>query len=196
VPIKDPKKRRAYAREQARKRAATPEGRAALAENTRRWRARHPEKAAAARAQDRVWRSSNTEKLRAKEQRRKEDPEQHAKQLLRARGYAAAQREKDPRRVISIKLMSNYGITLEQYEELERVQGGCCAICGRKEPLLRDGKPARWHVDHDHVRKMVRGLLCSSCNNGIGRFKDDPALLQRAASYLLNPPARTVLPTC
>jgi hypothetical protein len=73
-------------------------------------------------------------------------------------------------------LRTEYGITLTQYETLLEKQGGGCAICGRKEKCLC--------VDHDHATGRVRGLLCGSCNNGLGRFKDDPKRLRRAANYL------------
>ena len=55
------------------------------------------------------------------------------------------------------------------------VQGGLCLICREK--------PAK-HVDHDHATGKVRGILCFSCNRGLGKFEDDPSLLERAITYL------------
>jgi hypothetical protein len=51
-----------------------------------------------------------------------------------------------------------------------------CAICRRT--------PKRLVVDHDHDDGQNRGLLCSSCNSGIGMLKDDIALLRAAVAYL------------
>jgi len=79
------------------------------------------------------------------------------------------------------RLQREYGITLAEYEALLVAQDGGCAICGVKNPA---GRWDKWHVDHCHDSQKVRGVLCSSCNHGIGQFKDDPALLRRAADYL------------
>lgn len=76
------------------------------------------------------------------------------------------------------KLRRAYGIGVVEYERLFMLQGGLCAICGRADLKFRLA------VDHDHVSNSVRGLLCSCCNQGIGHFRDDPALLNAAASYL------------
>jgi hypothetical protein len=77
-------------------------------------------------------------------------------------------------------LRRNYGITAEDYDRMLSEQGGACAVCG--------GGPRGNHkylsVDHDHATGVVRGLLCTTCNPAIGMFKDDPALLRRAADYL------------
>lgn len=73
-------------------------------------------------------------------------------------------------------LRTEYGITLVQYERLFEKQSGGCAICGRNQKRLC--------VDHDHISGRVRGLLCNSCNNGLGRFKDNPKSLRKAADYL------------
>jgi len=39
-------------------------------------------------------------------------------------------------------------------------------------------------LDHDHANGRVRGWICDSCNTGIGRFKDDISLLERAIIFL------------
>lgn len=62
-------------------------------------------------------------------------------------------------------------------DELLAAQGGVCALCGR----LSD----RWCLDHDHDNEMVRGVLCYSCNVGIGQFGDDPDRLMQAMDYLI-----------
>ncbi len=41
-------------------------------------------------------------------------------------------------------------------------------------------------VDHCHKTGSVRGALCSECNLGLGKFKDDPQLLEFARIYLLS----------
>ena len=56
-----------------------------------------------------------------------------------------------------------------------QAQGGLCPIC-RKRPAE--------HVDHDHKSGKVRAILCEMCNGGLGQFKDDPATIRRAITYL------------
>lgn len=71
----------------------------------------------------------------------------------------------------------------EDFAELNQLQNGVCAIC--------DNKPvsdSRLHIDHDHSSGIVRGLLCSPCNLGLGNFLDNPKLLMRAIEYLASEP--------
>jgi hypothetical protein len=77
-------------------------------------------------------------------------------------------------------LKGTYGMTLEEYTDLLARQGLGCAICGAPENA--DGRSL--HVDHDHKTGRVRGILCADCNFGLGKFKDDPELLQAAIDYL------------
>lgn len=65
-------------------------------------------------------------------------------------------------------------------------QGGVCAIC--RQPEGREGRSLS--VDHDHDSGVVRGLLCDSCNVGLGRFRDDPELVRSALEYLSSSLAR------
>jgi hypothetical protein len=67
------------------------------------------------------------------------------------------------------------GLTVEQRAQMIEQQGGACAIC--REPVTLT-------VDHDHQTQIVRGLLCRHCNWGLGQFKDNPELLERAALYV------------
>jgi len=53
-----------------------------------------------------------------------------------------------------------------------------CVICGEDGPALA--------VDHCHATNTKRGILCMNCNQGLGKFKDDPDLLEFARVYLLS----------
>lgn len=82
--------------------------------------------------------------------------------------------------------LAQYGLTPENYADLQTLQGGACAICnGPERASAPDGNPKQLAVDHCHVSGQVRALLCSSCNRGLGLFQDDPVLLRKAAEYLL-----------
>ena len=61
-------------------------------------------------------------------------------------------------------------------------QDGGCAICKVKD----NGTYEYFSVDHCHKTLKVRGLLCTNCNNGLGRFKDRIDLLDAAIKYLRN----------
>jgi hypothetical protein len=74
------------------------------------------------------------------------------------------------------KIKSKYGISLEDYSEILRRQGEGCAICGLLKPTM--------HVDHCHDTGQVRGVLCGTCNPGIGLLGDNIQLLESAIRYL------------
>lgn len=75
-------------------------------------------------------------------------------------------------------LVKKYKITSKEYDELCFKQATVCAIC------YRPSKGKRLSVDHCNATDIVRGLLCTNCNLGLGNFKDDPGLLENAISYL------------
>ena len=43
------------------------------------------------------------------------------------------------------------------------------------------------HIDHDHITGEFRGLICLTCNAGIGMLKDSPEILAAAIEYLKKP---------
>lgn len=89
-----------------------------------------------------------------------------------------AWRQNNTEKIKELRLQYKYKISLEEYNSLHETQQGLCAIC--QEPPSSRGLV----VDHDHDTGVVRGLLCDSCNVGIGALKDDPKILRNAALYL------------
>jgi hypothetical protein len=108
----------------------------------------------------------------------------------------------DPVNNADYKLQRNYGISLEEYNKILESQGGTCGVCRRLPQKIR------LSVDHKHlkgerqikreggqaiIRALVRGILCWQCNTALGKFNDDPELLERAADYLRNHNAQKLL---
>jgi hypothetical protein len=56
---------------------------------------------------------------------------------------------------------------------------GRCQLCGGDDPGQKG-----WSTDHDHETGVVRGILCSPCNTGLGLFREDPTKLLAAVAYL------------
>jgi hypothetical protein len=80
----------------------------------------------------------------------------------------------------SLERNRQYGLSSEQYSAMLEAQGGACAIC-----KFTPGPGDRGHdTDHIHGTKIVRGLLHSKCNRGLGHFKDDIAIIGKAIDYL------------
>jgi hypothetical protein len=82
----------------------------------------------------------------------------------------------------------NYqGMTIGAFDSLLASQGGVCAICRNPETNIDNtgtGKLRKMSVDHDHGTNAVRGVLCNTCNRGLGLFSDSADLLRAAAAYL------------
>ena len=76
--------------------------------------------------------------------------------------------------------IKKYGITYTEYDNMYSNQNGKCACCG--DEIKRIDKHT--HIDHCHTTGKVRGILCKSCNIGIGEFKDSVDILQKAIDYL------------
>lgn len=69
-----------------------------------------------------------------------------------------------------------------EYEDRVKQQEGKCLICGT-DPKTK-GPNGKLFVDHCHATMKIRGLLCNTCNSGLGMFRDQIALLNNAIQYL------------
>ena len=123
-----------------------------------------------------------SEKARAAERARYlircSTPDGKAKLLERSRLYN--QSPKGKFRAWQRYLEKNHRITSETYNLILKSQGDVCAICGVAPQADR-----RHHVDHDHVTNVIRGILCSKCNQALGLLNENPKLFDRAKEYLL-----------
>lgn len=68
-----------------------------------------------------------------------------------------------------------FGLSYAEFCTLLKQHDGRCGICGRESALM---------VDHDHTTGRVRGLLCVTCNTGLGKLGDSRERLMRAIAYL------------
>ena len=71
----------------------------------------------------------------------------------------------------------NYKITIAEAEAL--IITNKCDCCGK---LLDDKRHT--YIDHCHNTSEIRGVLCMSCNSGIGFLGDNLEGVLRAVNYL------------
>jgi len=71
-----------------------------------------------------------------------------------------------------------YGITLEDFENMQARQNNKCAICGVDPP---ESNKRRLSIDHCHITGDIRGLLCTRCNTMLGWFETNREAVE---SYL------------
>ena len=134
---------------------------------------------------DRLYKIKNREKLRiqAKEYYAKNkewiaSKRDNVKENVRIKEYY----KQNPGTRRKSDLKCKYGITMNDFIDILKLQGNGCVICGSTKILC---------VDHDHSKEkgddgFIRGILCNSCNRGIGMLKDNPLLIMIGAMYLLN----------
>ena len=110
----------------------------------------------------------------------------HTRILLKSEEY----RNRNRKKLREDTWKYRYNLSKTQVDEFLKKQNDKCAICGIKFNTLYQS--STFHIDHNHsccsdifsCGKCVRGLLCNNCNSGLGKFKDNPELLEKAASYL------------
>lgn len=79
------------------------------------------------------------------------------------------------------------GVSPGTYELLIALHGEVCAICGADKPGGKGAANNQFCIDHDHETGKIRGLLCTSCNVGIGMLRHNTELLNAAIDYLSRP---------
>ena len=119
-------------------------------------RQQNPQFAERQRQNNLVWKSENVQKVKEYGKRRKQDPIK--------------------RRASTLKC--NYGITLDQYDDMLQAQQGVCFLCGDtngSRPLF---------VDHCHDTGVVRKLLCHRCNLIVGFIETRKDKLEDYLAYV------------
>lgn len=130
------------------------------------------------------YRKNNPGKIKEIQKRSYERLKNDPNRLAKLREWQKRYREKNRKALSDGERKRRFGITPEKYAELFKSQNGVCAICEKLETATRLGKVKALSVDHCHNTSVIRGLLCSDCNTGIGKLKDDPKVLQSAIQYL------------
>lgn len=74
-------------------------------------------------------------------------------------------------------LKYQYGITLEQYQQLLEEQKHCCKLCGKTPMII----PV---VDHNHITGQIRGIVCQGCNIAIGHYECFSHMFDTIKQYL------------
>jgi len=145
-------------------------------------------KAQLRRAKDRErtakYRSENPDKIKEAQKRSYDRLKSDPDRIKKLREWQKQYREKNRKALSDGERKRRFGITPEKYAELFKSQNGTCAICKNPETATRLGKVKALSVDHCHKSGVIRGLLCSDCNTGIGKLKDDISVLQSAIQYL------------
>jgi Recombination endonuclease VII len=93
-------------------------------------------------------------------------------------GYATPQ-GKHVKKVSFLK--RQYGLTIEEVDNMRASQGYCCAICSTPE---NETPKQVLFIDHEHVTGNVRALLCRDCNTALGLVHERIDVLKAMISYL------------
>lgn len=84
---------------------------------------------------------------------------------------------------VAYKRAVRYGLSQPAFDALLSAQNGLCALCAQQ---LHTEHINGLHIDHDHRTGKVRGLLCGTCNTGIGHVERllDKGELDKLLQYL------------
>lgn len=122
-----------------------------------------------------LWKKENKDKVKAQRNEwNKQNPE-------KVKSY---RKKVEPEQIRQYIIKREYNLSWEEYQKLYVEFKGLCGICAKPLSLIKTNSEHTAHIDHDHLTGKVRGILCRSCNRGIGYLNDSPERLQKAATYL------------
>jgi hypothetical protein len=102
----------------------------------------------------------------------------HARFQSPCKKCANANRDIEYRKIAQRK--KKYNMSTEDYYTKLNLQNNCCDICNIS--IIDYGK--EFTIDHCHITNKIRGLLCNTCNSGIGMLKENELILEKAIKYL------------
>jgi recombination endonuclease VII len=119
----------------------------------------------------------------SKNRRRKDGRHSACRACISARRQEQVTPEK--RRIWHLR--QDFGITVEQYNQMLEAQGGVCACCKQPETHTRpcaDGvQISPLSIDHNHRTGEIRALLCHHCNAAYGHLREDEARILALLEY-------------
>ena len=130
-----------------------------------------------------LWKKPSVEQNKASRLRYRDRNPGHYYQLRRRWTNQYRKNHPEMYKVLDLKAtLKEYGLSIEEFQEMERKQDYVCAIC-RKPNMIKD-EEIRLCVDHNHTTGEVRGLLCNACNALLGMAKDNVETLLSSIEYL------------
>ena len=94
-------------------------------------------------------------------------------------------RKENPEITRASNLRNRFNMSIKEYNVIFLKQKGKCRICNKAETMKSLNGEIKWLAcDHNHNTGKIRGLLCSSCNTGLGKMGDSIKNLKSAIEYL------------
>ncbi len=84
------------------------------------------------------------------------------------------------------KIIDGVPLKISEKKRMESEKPDIFFICPICKKASIPSITAKLVIDHNHETGNARAWICDSCNTGLGRFKDNIALLEEAIEYLKN----------
>lgn len=83
----------------------------------------------------------------------------------------------------TLHLRHKYGLTIEDQWRILAEQDGRCATCPKLLTVFGTGLDDAC-IDHNHITKRIRGVLCGACNRALGFLNDSISTARSLIIYL------------